>query len=327
VQLFLWYTLPRKFLASLEDKSEVAADLAQALDLLGGRAASYAELCWSADTDELLCAWEAEDPSAPGRFRELLKGSGIDPPDTELRAWGSVMGLEEAIVREQVSIALEEAIEGGRLAPGEPGFRRRQADVADSALREPWDETGTRTRLEAVHAERLERWLQHGVARGSTERRAIMDPVTNLLAADPPAVDSADAAVALAPALWLLAQAGDGISLTQTGALNRALVREVAERWPGWWDPELFGAPDREDDLALLCELHGLLRGLRLVRRTGPQDRGDYPRAQTAGRPARAAQDARDRAPRRRRLPGRVCRARGRPDPRRRDGELLDCAR
>ena len=57
--------------------------------------------------------------------------------------------------------------------------------------------------------------------------------------------------------------------LTQTGALNRALVREAAERWPGWWASELFGPPHRESDLALLCELHELLRSARLVRRTG----------------------------------------------------------
>lgn len=81
---------------------------------------------------------------------------------------------------------------------------------------------------------------------------------------DPPA-----ARAALAPTLWLLKHASDGIALTQTGALNRALVREIAERWPGWWDAELFGPPNRQDDLALLCELDELLRHLRLVRRTG----------------------------------------------------------
>jgi hypothetical protein len=36
----------------------------------------------------------------------------------DLLAWGSVMGFEEARVREQVATALEEAIESGNLAPG-----------------------------------------------------------------------------------------------------------------------------------------------------------------------------------------------------------------
>jgi hypothetical protein len=80
--------------------------------------------------------------------------------------------------------------------------------------------------------------------------------------------------------LWLLDRAASGIALTQTGALNRALVREVATRWPSWWPADLFGAPNREDDVTLLAELHELLRRLGLLRRTG--------RRLTATRHARA---------------------------------------
>ncbi|MBA3407858.1 MAG: hypothetical protein H0U06_07330, partial [Solirubrobacterales bacterium] len=75
VQLFVWYTLPRKFLASLEHKREAAAALARTLDRLGERAATYAEVCRSPETDELLCAWEAEDPAASQRLRDLLDRS------------------------------------------------------------------------------------------------------------------------------------------------------------------------------------------------------------------------------------------------------------
>jgi hypothetical protein len=96
VQLFVWYTLPRKFVAPLEHKREAAAALARTLERLGDRAASYAEMCRSDETDELLQAWEADDPSAWKRFRELLGRSGLEPPDTDLLAWGQVMGLEEA---------------------------------------------------------------------------------------------------------------------------------------------------------------------------------------------------------------------------------------
>ncbi len=107
VQLFVWYTLPRKFLTPLEHKREAVTALAALLERLGGRAAAYADVCRSPETDELLCAWEAEDPETWRRFRELLDGSGIEPPDTDLLAWGGVMGLEEARVREQVATALE----------------------------------------------------------------------------------------------------------------------------------------------------------------------------------------------------------------------------
>jgi hypothetical protein len=69
VQLFVWYTLPRKFLTSLEHKREAAAAVARTLARLGDRAATYAEVCRSPETDQLLHAWEADDPAAWKRFR------------------------------------------------------------------------------------------------------------------------------------------------------------------------------------------------------------------------------------------------------------------
>jgi len=269
VQMFVWYTLPRKSLASLEHKREAAATLARTLERLDGRAATYADVCRSPETDHLLCAWEDDDPDAWRRFRELLEGSGIEPPDTDLLTRGQVMGREEARVREQVATVLEQAIEDGRLVLGATGFRRRQAQVANTALREPSDEGDRLTRLQAVHAERLDGWLVRGSTRGGPERRAIIEPLAAAVVGDPPPIEPEVASGALAPALWLLGRGQDGIALTQTGALNRALVREVVARWPGWWNSELFGPPNREDEVALLYELHGLLRRLRLVRRAG----------------------------------------------------------
>lgn len=94
-----------------------------------------------------------------------------------------------------------------------------------------------------------------------------VDPVAGLISTEPPEIDPSDAALAIAPALWLLDRGQDGIALTQTGALSRALVREAAKRWPAWWNTELHGSPNRETDLALLHELHWLLRDQRLLRR------------------------------------------------------------
>jgi hypothetical protein len=74
---------------------------------------------------------------------------------------------------------------------------------------------------------------------------------------------------ATAPARWLLVAGRAGVRLTQTYALARSVVREAAESWPGWWDAELFGAPHREADLAVLGALHDGLRRTRLVRRRG----------------------------------------------------------
>jgi hypothetical protein len=66
---------------------------------------------------------------------------------------------------------------------------------------------------------------------------------------------------------WLLEAGLDGLGLTKTHALRRAVVREVAERWPHWWRHELFGPPHRERDLPVLAEMHAALRRLRLMRR------------------------------------------------------------
>jgi hypothetical protein len=267
VQLFLWYQLPRKWLVSLEGKRSLAQALASLLDRLGGVAATYAEVCRSPDTDELLRMWEREDPGAWRRLRELLERSGLEPPDTELLVWGSMMGLVEARVRELVALALEEAVEDRRLSPGSPGSRRRRAEVADAVLGETWEDDETLTRLAAVHAERVERWLHFGHTRGGMERRAIVERAADTVSHEQPTIEPALARQALAPALWLLGRARNGIGLTQTGALNRAFVRETVDRWTGWWDAELFGPPNREDEVALLHELHALLRRTRLVRR------------------------------------------------------------
>ncbi|MEO8690451.1 MAG: hypothetical protein ABI611_19820 [Solirubrobacteraceae bacterium] len=66
---------------------------------------------------------------------------------------------------------------------------------------------------------------------------------------------------------WLLAAGVAGLGLTKTHGLGRATVREVASRWPHWWNHELFGPPHREADLAVLDATHAGLRRLRLMRR------------------------------------------------------------
>ena len=76
------------------------------------------------------------------------------------------------------------------------------------------------------------------------------------------------AAAATGPARWLLEMASaDGVPLTQTYALARVVVREIAERWPDRWNAELFGPPHREWDMPLLGALHEGLKRRRLVRR------------------------------------------------------------
>ncbi len=267
VQVFAWFGLSHRWLVSLDDKRGLLEALARLLERLGRRAATYADVCRSPDTDALLEAYENEDPTARQRMHGLLQRSGLEPSDTKLLAWGSVMGLTEAGIREQVGIALEEAVEDGRLVAGSSTYPRHHAEVVNAALSEPWDDNAQLTRRDAIHGERIERWLRRGFTLGSPERQALVARAGELVRSEPLAIDTVAARDALAPTLWVLEQARDGIGLTQTGALNRTLVRDVVVRWPEWWDDDLRGPPHREYDVFLLENLHSLLRRLRLVRR------------------------------------------------------------
>ena len=251
--LHLWYELPTKVSASLEDKHARAVALGRLLELTP--AAGYAPLCREPQTLDQIALWGASNARARRGLGRLLDASGIEPPDTPLLAWSSVMGLVEAQAREDVAYMLEIALEAGTLAPGTAGFKRRQSEVVAGVL--------TPDRLEPIHAERLERWRDD---HRSPTRTAIIDRVADTLARVPAAVDVSQAVVV---ARWLLDRAGDGIALTQTGALNRALVREAVELRPDWWNTALFGPPNREDEIVPLGWLHDLLRSLRLLRRSG----------------------------------------------------------
>lgn len=72
---------------------------------------------------------------------------------------------------------------------------------------------------------------------------------------------------ATTPAQWLLEAGLNGVPLTQTNALGRMIVRQVAQLWPYWWNAELLGEPHREAELAPLESLHAGLRRLHLIRR------------------------------------------------------------
>lgn len=266
VQLFAWYTLPRKFLVGVAEKLEILEGLARVLERVGGPAAGYGEICRREETAALIQASEDEDPDVWDRFRRLLDESGLEPPDTDLLTWGSLMGLTEASARDRVITALETAIEAGALTPGARTFDRDRGEVVKAALRARLDGEEGVSAIEAIRTERIEMWL----SRPGSERHRILEPAADLLRLEAP-LSRDPAAEATAPVRWLLELGTEGIALTQTGALSRALVREAAERWTGWWDARLHGLPHREADVVLLSELHQLMRELRLLRRRGRQ--------------------------------------------------------
>lgn len=66
---------------------------------------------------------------------------------------------------------------------------------------------------------------------------------------------------------WLLTRLAEGEKLTDTKALNRALVRDSVRERPDWYDREFFGEPNREFEVAPLEMAHYMLLGLKQVRR------------------------------------------------------------
>ncbi|HUO70706.1 MAG TPA: hypothetical protein VMU39_08015 [Solirubrobacteraceae bacterium] len=248
LQQFLYYTLPRKYLAGVEDHIAVARALGDGLEHLGAPAA-YADLCRSPETVALLRLWGVDEDAAFARFAALVDASGLEPPDVDELQWQGVMGLAEAQTRDAAMLALERALESG---DGRPA-----AKIVRAVLAEPDPEGRYPTRLLAVQAERIDRWAGWR----SSPRRTLLEPLVD---------DLVDAELPEWPADnvldWLLDEARAGLALTERGALGRALCIEVATRRPGW----TWGKPPRsESDIANLESLHRALRDSGLVRRRG----------------------------------------------------------
>lgn len=248
LQQFLNYTLPRKYIADVEDHIAVARALGDALEHLGAPD-PYVELCRSPETIALLRLWVVDEDAAFAQFAANTDASGLEPPDVDELHWQGVMGLVEAMTREAATQALERALESGDPRPA--------VEIVQAVLAEPDPDGRHATRLLAVQAERIERWAGFR----SSPRRALVEPVVDgvIGARIPewPADDVLD---------WLLDEAQEGLALTERGALSRALCVEIASRRPEW----TWGKPPRsEADVENLEVLHRALRDSGLVRRRG----------------------------------------------------------
>jgi hypothetical protein len=163
-----------------------------------------------------------------------LERSGLEPPDTPLLAWSACMSIEESLEHDLVAARLEEAVDAGEPIPGAKGWRQRQAELVEQYLTNP-DESATAP-IARIHSARRQNWLDLP-GRGPDER----DLLERALAITD--ASQAAAADAIEPLLWLLDQLAQGVRLTQTGALPRALVRSGVERYPAWWDTATVGPP------------------------------------------------------------------------------------
>ncbi|MDQ3646577.1 MAG: hypothetical protein M3345_06535, partial [Actinomycetota bacterium] len=256
LQYFLWYTLPKKFLTSLDDQLDVADALGRLLEMIG--LPRYAAICRSETTRECIKAWEEDKGFAA--YRKAQKVSGVEPPDIEEFTWANHFGWEENTARHGAAAALEMAILAGDLNPGAPGWTKTQKEIAHAWLTTSNADFQGKTPLEAVHAERIEGWLR---GRSDT-RRSLLEKLAPRLA-DPVALPE-DAQRSLDPLRWFLSAAQQEIPLTQKHNLGRAFVQEAAARYE-WWD--FFHRLTTELEVPYLHELHHFARRLKLVRRKG----------------------------------------------------------
>jgi hypothetical protein len=260
LQEFLWYQLPMKWMAETSELHEIAWSLADLFTAAGLE--RYAVLCRAPETHRLLDAWQ-DDDHEPARktMKQAIASSGVDPPDTPLMAWGSVLGAVERSSSRRVSQALEQAIDAGELVPGGRGWRQLAARITEVCLTLPRLDLRGATMLEAIYRERCESWAVGYPA----VRQDLLGQMLPLL--DGEVAVPVEASERLMPLRWLLEHIGDGATLTQAGWLPRALVLEANDTF-GWFGP--FGFTVRtETDLPELASLDELARRARLTTRKG----------------------------------------------------------
>ena len=263
LQHFLWYELPRKWIAPPGEEALPLADVREGLACVLGRVGleRYAFMCRSAITEQVHASYLRSDDEGFRAFGRAMDGSGIEPPDTKGFAWGGLVGIEEALARDAVADALEAAVLSGELLVGRRGWKARQQQLAGTALDRPHPGSWGKSRLQVILEERTDRWCQAARGEGLAALRRRAAPTLREPVAPPEG-----AAAAFEPLRWFLEAVGDGVRLTANGNLARSFVVDAAVA-RGWWP--LPGSPRGEDDIFELADLHDTARALRAVRRRG----------------------------------------------------------
>ena len=132
LQEFLWYALPVKWPMSTPGRVGVAKALGR-LFLLAGLD-RYARVCSSAGTERIITAYAAGHEDGIAAYTEAIEESNAAPPDTDLLAWGSVMGPQERAAYDACAAALELAFACGELSVGTRGWRTKRADLVNRWL-------------------------------------------------------------------------------------------------------------------------------------------------------------------------------------------------
>ncbi len=255
LQEFLWYALPVKWPMSTPGRVGVAKALGR-LFLLAGLD-RYAGVCSSPCTERIITAYADGHEEGIAAYTEAIEESNAAPPDTELLAWGSVMGSQERAAYDACAAALELAFASGELSAGARGWRTKRVDIVNRWLTDHPEITvsppadggapGNDTWLSRISAERIDAWA-HG--RPGERSRLARGLIPRLL--EPPAVPD-DPLPTLG---WLLGHADEGMRLTARNYIAPALVAEAVDTF-GWRD-QLVGTLRQELDVFPLHTLRGM---------------------------------------------------------------------
>jgi hypothetical protein len=273
LQEFLWYALPVKWPMSTPGRIGVAKALGR-LFLLAGLD-RYAGVCLSSATERIITAYTDGHEEGIAAYTEAIEASHAAPPDTDLLAWGSVMGPHERGAYDACAAALELAFASGELCVGARGWRTSRMELVNRWLTGrssgppprpaqagedagPAFETGlafdtlpdTDTWLGRISAERIDAWAHGRPGERSRLARALMPRLL-----EPPALPDDP----LPTLRWLLGHADEGLRLTARYYISPALVTEAVDTF-GWRD-QLAGALRQELDV---CPLH-TLRGMAQI--------------------------------------------------------------
>lgn len=279
LQEFLWYVLPSSWPMKTTGHLAVARALGRLLMLAG--LDRYAEVCDSAQTKRIIAAYATAQEDGIAAYTEAIDASSTVPPDTDLLAWGSVMGSQERAAYDACAAALELAVASRELRVGVSGWKTKRSALVDRWLTSPalagpetrrtGDEAARRgeplgavdeghadTWLSRISAERIDDWMnQRPGERGQLARQLVPRLLEPPVLGDDP----------LPTLHWLLAQAADGLRLTARHYISPALVSEAAELF-GW------GAGRRRQELEVF-PLHTLrllaTREMGAIRRHGSQ--------------------------------------------------------